>query len=718
MNIKKITSVIMASMIVLSYATPTLANTQYKNSIGSVKEDISSAEKVGDDESQNEITKYKKFSEDSKSLTDVYLTQTSTFSVTAPVIAIIGGNTDNSGNYTGDVKYSVKGNIAANEKVVVSPDMSFKLSQVGKNDIDCTVKSKSDNAKTEFTYADGMRRNNELSQEYTLSTKDITAGSWHGSYNTNIYLTGNDVYYSSIERAVEDANGLTVDNADVSTQDSETAKASVFIENGKAYVTLMSDISDANTINFSNDTILDLHGHKLSFSNGNYVKYDKNLTIRNGKIEVFDSKYGIYSPNKDNDTKLNIDDVTIYQNISENINTTSFGIVAHSHKVNANDLAIIQSGKGNSSYNSLGFGTGNSNEGASCKISNYIFKSNLENTGRIRASQFSNSTIINGSVVDVKSVNGSAQGFYASNLSQLFEIHNAKINVHSDNNTSKGIYSQSYNNIADNCNVFSDDNSKQSEGVGSIGILFYNSTATSDATTCKVTNCTIFGKQWGLQTPVYGKTTIKDCNISATNHSAYIFGNTDIYNSTIKIANREKYPNSELDNCYGIYAGNNLRLTDRIVNIYDSTIGNPKDTSEKNVPENGITAKNNGYCPPKEINVHNSVVYCGKQAELSFNTSSPYLKNYVKFNLYGKTKLMLNSTTELTKSQVANDIKWFEKPNINYSLQSNWESTTDEYIYYGTMTSPDKLIRANMYCKNDDLKLVAYEDYSTVYDYR
>lgn len=717
MNIKKITSVIMASLIVLSYTTPTLANTQYKNSIGSVKEDVSSTEKVGNDESQNEITKYKKFSEDSKSLTDVYLTQTSTFSVTAPVIAVIGGNADSNGNYKGDVKYSVKGNIATNEKVVVSPDTSFKLSQTGKNDIDCTVKSKGDNVKTEFTYADGMRRNNELSQEYTLSTKDITAGSWHGTYNTNIYLTGNDVYYSSIEKAVEDANALTVDNADISTQDSKTAKASVFIENGKAYVTLMSDISDANAITFSNDTVLDLHEHKLTFSKGNYVKYDKSLTIRNGKIEIFDSKYGVYSSNKDNNTELNIDDVTIYQNISENINATSFAIAAYSHKVNANDLAIIQSGKGHSSYNSLGFGTGNSNEGASCKISNYTFKSNLENTGRIRASQFANSTIINGTVVDVKSVNGSAQGFYTSNVSQLFEIHNAKINVHSDTNTSKGIYSQSYNNIVENCNVFSDDNSKQSAGTGSAGAIFYNSTTENEKAICEVENCTIFGKQWGLQTPAYGITTIKDCNISATNHNAYILGNTDIYNSTIKIAGRENYSNNQLDACYGLYCGNDIKSRDKIVNFHNCKIGNPTDTSGKNVPKAGITSKYNGYNGSKEINVYDSVVYSGINSIFYYNPSNKDSRIITKFNVYGNTKLMKDSNTELTKNQVKEDIDWFVNP--QYAICRTYdEQTNEDYKYLFGATSPNKIIYSEFYGPKDSSKSFVYEDYANVYDFR
>lgn len=148
--------------------------------------------KVGKDTNQSKQSKYSQYQEDTKASTDVYVTQTSTFSVTAPVIAVISGTADSNGNYTGDVKYSVKGNIASNEIVTIKPDTSFALSQNGKSDIDCTVSAKDGGtAKTEFKYSDGLRANKELSQDYTLSTKDITAGSWHGKYNTNISLDTN-----------------------------------------------------------------------------------------------------------------------------------------------------------------------------------------------------------------------------------------------------------------------------------------------------------------------------------------------------------------------------------------------------------------------------------------------------------------------------------------------------------------------------------------------
>ena len=57
-------------------------------------------------------------------------------------------------------------------------------------------------------------------------------------------------------------------------------------------------------------------------------------------------------------------------------------------------------------------------------------------------------------------------------------------------------------------------------------------------------------------------------------------------------------------------------------------------------------------------------------------------------------------------------------PEINYSLNPNWETAKDDYIYFGSMCSPNKLILAQMYCKNNDPKSVAYEDYANVYDYR
>ncbi len=722
MKIKKIISIILANIIIFSYATTTYAATEYKNSSGSIAEDTTNTDIVGVDENQNAQTKYNEFNVDNSAITRVYVSQSSTFSVTAPVIAILSGQPNDSGNYTGNVEYSAVGNIASNEKIVVTPDDTFNLSQNGKNDINCSITLNDDNnSKTDFTYVNGLREDNSLKHTYTLSAKDITAGSWHGQYNTNIYLTSNELYYSSIDKAVNDANNLTTQNADVLTKNSKSAEASVFVQDDVTYITLMNDVTNADNIVLTNDTVLDLNFHSLSFGSGKYLEFNKNLTVYDGVINIDDSHYGIFGTKDNTENSFVLNNVTFNQNVSENINTNSFCIDISTVNSNCSNLKIYQKGKGNSSYGVFGYTNRNIDEKAQGLLEHFVFESTVENPSKIRGTQNAGNDEISNAKIKINTQNNSSAsiGIYSAKTSSSIKILDSDIDVYSANLRIQGIQSQALNTTIKNCNVNSDDDSKQSEGVGSMGLELYlpNKPTTSSKTV--VEDCTIYGKQWGLQTPDYGDVVIKNCNVTSTNHTAYICGNADVYNSTFKIANRDKYPNDTLDTPYGFYAGSPTdRVKTHIVNIYNCEIGNPIDTSGKNIPENGVTAKNNGYYPPKEINIYDSVIYQGSQAVFNFNASSPYLKNYAKFNLYGNTKLMTNSKTELSKNQVASDIEWFNNPDITYNLKGDWESAKDNYIYFGIMSSPNKLINANMYCEENDPKSVAYEDFANVYDYR
>lgn len=89
--IKNTIAVSLALLTATGSIMPVMAATQNVNSVGSVAEDISNSIKVGTDTNQNKVSEYKTYSADTATSTDVYVTQTSTFSVVAPVIAIIGG---------------------------------------------------------------------------------------------------------------------------------------------------------------------------------------------------------------------------------------------------------------------------------------------------------------------------------------------------------------------------------------------------------------------------------------------------------------------------------------------------------------------------------------------------------------------------------------------------------------------------------------------------
>ena len=722
MKIKKIISIILANLIIFSYATTAYAATEYKNSSGSVAEDITSTDIVGVDENQNVQTKYNEFNVDNSAITRVYVSQSSTFSVTAPVIAVLSGQPDDNGNYTGDVEYSVVGNIASNEKIVVTPDDTFNLSQNGKDDINCSITLNDDNnSKTDFTYVNGLREDNSLKHTYTLSTKDITAGSWHGQYNTNIFLASNELYYSSIDKAVNDANNLTTQNADVLTKNSKSAEASVFVQDDVTYITLMNDVTNADNIVLTNNTVLDLNFHTLSFGLGKYLEFNKNLTVYDGVINIDDSHYGIFGAKDNTENSFVLNNVTLNQNISENISYNSFCIDISTANSNCSNLKIYQKGKGNSSYGVYGYTNRNKNEKAQGFLKHFIFESTVENPLKIRGTQNGGNDEISNAKIKINLQNNSAKstGIYSANTSSSLKILDSDVDVYSTSGYVSGIESRSINTTIKNCSVNSDDFTKKSDVEGSTGvaIILQNKPTTSSKTI--VEDCIIYGKQWGLETPAYSEVVIKNCDVTSTNHTAYICGNGDVYNSTFKITNRDKYLNGTLDTPYGFYAGGPYdKVKTHIVNIYNCEIGNPIDTSGKNIPENGVTAKNNGYYPPKEINIYDSVVYQGRQAVFNFNASSPYLKNFAKFNLYGNTKLMANSKTELSKNQVAFDIEWFKNPDITYNLKSDWESAKDDYIYFGIMSSPNKLINANMYCKENAPKSEAYEDYANVYDYR
>lgn len=200
---KKIIAIGLSVLTISSCAIPVMAATSYKNSTASVVEDINGADIQGNDTNQNKKTKYSEYSENKTVSTNVYVTQESTFSVVAPVVAILNGKAGEAN--TGDVRYKTFGNIASDEVITVEPDDTFYLSQAGKDDILCTVEAK--NTITDFTYANGIRPDNAMTRDFTITANDMTAGSWHGSYNTNISLDKPTPQWYDITSQLNLANG-------------------------------------------------------------------------------------------------------------------------------------------------------------------------------------------------------------------------------------------------------------------------------------------------------------------------------------------------------------------------------------------------------------------------------------------------------------------------------------------------------------------------------
>lgn len=330
----------------------------YADSTASNASDLS----AGEDTSQGVSTKYKEFAvapDDPVTQTyktDVYVTQSTEFSVVAPVIAVISGTKDKADNlYKGYVRYSVSGNIASDQAVIVEPDSSFKLAQSGKNDIDCTVTGVN-NAKTSFTYADGLRKDNSLTSDYVLSTSDMTAGKWNGTYHTNISLSTEYEYYSSIERAANDANNLTNENADIARSNIENAEAALTFEDNKAKIMLFRNAEDVEEIDLTQDTTIDMNAKSINFASGKGFSTNNNLTLYDGTINATNpgttataSTYALIT-NANPDATLTLNDCIINDEHTADTSKNTYEIYSKGY-VNFDSATEINStGAGNSNY--------------------------------------------------------------------------------------------------------------------------------------------------------------------------------------------------------------------------------------------------------------------------------------------------------------------------------------------------------------------------------
>ena len=755
----KLTAICMMIITTLSISTPAMAATEYMNSTGSVVEDVTSTIKHGEDKNQKEQSKYAQYTSDSSSTTDVYVSQASTFSVTAPVVAILNGQPDTNGNYTGDIKYSVKGNIAADEMINVEPESSFQLIQSGKENVDCSVISKdTTTTKTNFTYADGLRAEKELSQEYTITTKDITAGSWHGSLKTNISLSSGEKYYSSIDKAVNDANNLTTQNADISVSDVNNAEASLFLSDNKSYITLMKDTTSIGDLLMNNDTSLDLHNNTLNFKTGKFITYNDNFHLYNGSIKSVNSKNVVYSKSTNPETSLDVSNVIFDIELNENFSEIHSSIQTTSKNLTAINLKIKQYGD-TSTKAVAGVVTYNpdknsNNENSKCELINCSLDANLPKVADvIRGIQTKHNLKLNNSDISIHSDIGGATGAYCPSGSCSAEILNTNIISHSKNGSTDGFASYSNNVNMSNVNIdcytsgnntsygvnisggetFSITDSKiksYTDSKNSFGIrshasilnkisncdiysdvLNANLGAGISAVSGKLisTNNTVYGKQWALETPSSSEISIVEGGVyTSTDHTGYICGRADISNVTFKIANRDKYTVKDVD--YGLYVGSRKDVDEYIVNFNNCIIGDSK--SSEHSSYNGIVAQgHNNYYAPNQINVNNTKIYTTKHAFV-FNVGTEERLIETKFNLYGNTDIYVYDSNE-------NKYNIFTKDELSKEIQS-WKSELNDKKSQGYCVG--NVIFGNEVAVVDESNMTITKlkitDTANVYDYR
>ena len=193
-SIKRL-SMTMASAMFLTNAIPLLTfAVPTKDSLGSLDMN-DNGDTVGVDFTQGQTTHYhEEITNEVTENTTVYVSQASSFGVIIPKTIILDGKTKNA-----TYEVSVTGNIGGQESIEVVPEDSFLMKQQGKNDIDALVTQD----KTSWIYNEF-----ETKGSGTIVAEDMTAGSWNGQFNFNIFLNEAEPMVIAI-----DENGIDL-NAD------------------------------------------------------------------------------------------------------------------------------------------------------------------------------------------------------------------------------------------------------------------------------------------------------------------------------------------------------------------------------------------------------------------------------------------------------------------------------------------------------------------------
>lgn len=683
---------------------------------------------IGEDTAQNAKTQYSEIAIDDAQ-TEVYLTvDDKDLIASLPTTIIVSGTPTSDGKYIGNYSVGVSGDMSGDKLVTIEPESdNVALKQKGKNDKTATITQE----QTEFDSDDFK---NKVQTTGAVTADRLTAGSWNGSFNFNINSKKiHYSYYSSIELAANDANNMTTANADITEDNYDNAVAALFINNGRANIKMLKDETNVNNVTLSQDVSINLANHALTFANGKYLTYNKNFYIYNGTLNGVNSASVILGAKTNLNSSLKINNVTVNQEITKDVKTNSLVIDTSSSNVNSNNLTIVQSGVSSESYSATGIVTRNTSSEST--FNHYKFYSTVENTKRVRACQVTGTTTFNNPYSEASTVNGPVQGFLSSTNATSLKINNATINNKSTNGSVIGIYAQDSNcaisdsNVSayssngysigilsndnakfllSNSTVISDDNSKQSEGVGSCGLLGQNTSTNSNASFV-VNNCAIYGKQWGIETPAYGKSKITGGKYTATNHMAYIGGSADISDAEFFIDKRDKYDNSVLDTAFGFYCGSENCPTDAVVNINNCALNNGTTRAQSGI----ALTTNYGFTAPKEVNITDTDIYSGWRGIYFDACAGKDHPSVTKVNLYDNTKLYDIKSTLITKNQLAEAISsWKTTEQGSHSSYPCASST-------GIRTTPNTyaIIGEGYATAKGNVNAYATDD-CNVYDYR
>jgi len=186
-----------------------------------------------------EVTKTQETDKSESLNTTVYAELGSFFKVSIPKHIILDGTTK-SGAYT----VSAIGDIAGYETLKVTPDKSFALKSNNLADVTASISQD----KTEWSYNEMLEDSNVLGNG-AIDAKDISAGSWNGNFNFNIFLDGST---TSIKVEAKDENGVDLE-------------ASAFDINGSEKEALLNGLVESGLIESTNevDALIEVNSNEF-----------------------------------------------------------------------------------------------------------------------------------------------------------------------------------------------------------------------------------------------------------------------------------------------------------------------------------------------------------------------------------------------------------------------------------------------------------------------
>ena len=122
----------------------------------------------------------------------VTVSRTSQFEVTIPKEVVLDGSTG-----TAAYKVKAKGDIAGDQKITVTPDASFTLSEAGGN---ANVTANVIQPNTEYNYTDLQGDGTEYDGNIAAT---LTAGEWSGKFSFNIGFKTNEIHIHNADKEIQ-----------------------------------------------------------------------------------------------------------------------------------------------------------------------------------------------------------------------------------------------------------------------------------------------------------------------------------------------------------------------------------------------------------------------------------------------------------------------------------------------------------------------------------